>query len=446
MKNFKFKNYLYKMFTNKLIYKENEVVKVGIKDKNSKKVFNRSLKELNALSILYNPDYIVKLINVFFDYNSKDNLDTLSLVLEKADGDISDENFIDYENYYENFFKQIFYHLLKGLQYIHSKGFFNLDIKPVNILYFKNNNSIRVVYTDFDNYEIYKRTPTEYEELTEDFSSPEAKLHYYYLNPKTDIFSLGCTFYYILNRNNITDQIQNLPGATIDIFSEYVENYINEYRRSHDENDVDYEELYANREEFKIDTGNEDLNDLIINMLQFDFRKRPTIEELLNHKYFEDIKYNDIENLETEYFDAILTSDNNESVIELVNYLSIITSDINIVFNILRLYIIYLNLEISKTDKVYQRMCIYIILKIVIQYFDNKIFDKIFGDINMNYEDLFNIEAELLTLFNFKLYNKMFIDDIDITDFDIEIFYDYLSKCDFKNKSLEQIYNEFYRS
>jgi len=433
------------MFTNNLIFKENEVIKTALGNKLNKKVFNKSLKELNALSILYNPDYIVKLINVVFDYNTKDNLDTLNLTLERATGDTSDENFIDFENYDEDNYKQIFYHMLKGLYYIHSKGFFNLDIKPHNILYFKyNDNKIRIVYTDFDNYEIYKKTPTEYEDLTEAFSSPESKLHYEYLNPKTDIFSLGCTFYYLITQKNITEEIQNLPGATYEVFKEYIKHYENQYRRSHDEYDVNYEELFINKKIFTIHTGNKDLNNLITNMLQFDFRKRLSIEELLNHEYFKDINSDEIENYKTEYFDATLVSDKNQSVLELVNYLNNITSDITIIFNILRLYINYLNSEFSKTDKVYQRMCAFIILKIVSKHIDNKSFYKIFEDINMTNEELFNIEVDLLTLFEFKLYGKMFIDDIDTTNFDIDLFYEYLNTCDFRNKSLKQIYNEFH--
>lgn len=150
--------------------------------------FNVSLPELNALNILYNKPslssqtrYIVELYSADFKYKNLENgQDSISFELERALGDLEHIK-IEKED-----LKSIFYQLIKGLHFIHSKGFFNFDLKPGNILVFKNN---VVKFTDFDIIEIQSNQNKPYNEVSYEYESPE---HYdlKYVSPKSDIYSL----------------------------------------------------------------------------------------------------------------------------------------------------------------------------------------------------------------------------------------------------------------
>lgn len=98
-----------------------------------------------------------------------------------------------YRDFNRNFLDQI----IDGLNYIHSLGIIHRDIKPENILV---KNGIPKI-SDFGfaikaNYISTKILGTLY------YISPEIYSNKYY-NYKTDIWALGCTFYYVITGNTL---------------------------------------------------------------------------------------------------------------------------------------------------------------------------------------------------------------------------------------------------
>lgn len=103
--------------------------------------------------------------------------------------------------------KQPFYERLKlccivahAMCRLHSKKIVHADIKPDNVLVYKNN-KLRAKIIDFDCSFFEKNAPKRGEELNGDmvYLSPEAFLHiigeYSYLSCKMDVFSLGLLFH-----------------------------------------------------------------------------------------------------------------------------------------------------------------------------------------------------------------------------------------------------------
>lgn len=206
----------------------------------------------------------------------------------------------------------------------------------MNFLYFEKDGQIDVKYsqnsqnyTDFGNAEFQNS-----EKLlpTPGYQPPEIYYQKLY-NEKSDIFSLGCSFYNILNFDNIFTindgfnklLIRSLPGYTDEKYKEYFgedekEELINNNEivnigeivdinelikieeneeEIEEENNIgelininEIEEIEENEEENKIievseypkitfDNKDDDLNDLLKAMLQFDNEKRLSIKELL---------------------------------------------------------------------------------------------------------------------------------------------------------------------
>lgn len=110
----------------------------------------------------------------------------------------------------------IFKHIALAVKYLHSKNIIHGDIKPENII-FTNDNITPIKIIDFDT-AFYKNDIEKRKECifgTEGFISPEAYYDSEY-SDKSDIFSLGVTFYNIFTRrlpykNNDTEYIFPYP-------------------------------------------------------------------------------------------------------------------------------------------------------------------------------------------------------------------------------------------
>ena len=89
---------------------------------------------------------------------------------------------------------EIFLQIANGLNYIHNNHIIHRDIKPENI--FVTNNTIKI--GDFGlSIKMEKKFIKSGAAGTRSYSSPEIYNKQYY-NHKTDMWSLGCTFFYIL--------------------------------------------------------------------------------------------------------------------------------------------------------------------------------------------------------------------------------------------------------
>ena len=176
--------------------------------------------------------------------------------------------------------KYLFSKILKGVQEIHNSGLCHLDLKLENILLDKNYNPI---ICDFG----YCMNSSE--KIRKYFSSPgygpkeifESKP---YDGIKADIFSLGVILFYIVTNKSIFYES--------DKFKPYINNkykkYINQdkfYKLIIERKNNDYwnvvvgEELHL-PEEFK---------DLVINMIAYDPEERFSLNQIINHPWFEEI-------------------------------------------------------------------------------------------------------------------------------------------------------------
>ena len=97
--------------------------------------------------------------------------------------------------------KDLLIQLTKGINYLHSKNILHGDIKPENILKFKNTYK----FSDFGYSKVMIHNYTNYMLYSKKYRPPEIYNYRCYL--ESDIWALGCTFYEILTNNNLFNQI-----------------------------------------------------------------------------------------------------------------------------------------------------------------------------------------------------------------------------------------------
>lgn len=283
---------------------------------------------------------------------------------------------------------------------------------------------------------------------------------------------IRCIFYYLIFGKVLNNEIgrkwENLPGETFDFYEEH---YLDEYNV-----DKVYEEFENNsansmsRKEIDIITGDKIptldpkalalVNNLLTKMLNYDFNSRWSTEELLQHPYFSDIYEELNENLFESSIGSIksINKDKTPDIQNFAKYLKYFLNiykdsesfdgiyNASVFFNILQLYIRYLNINknVNENEKLVQRLCIYIGLKLITLTLDSAKYSLLFDEFNLTREELFNEEVKLLGLFELKLKEKTFIDDEHLLNGNkLNKLTNYLSTCKYYNRTLKEIYEEF---
>lgn len=214
--------------------------------------------------------------------------------------------------------KRYMVNILLGIEYMHSKRILHRDLKPSNVLIFGDEKDAMGIgniakICDFGLAKPYtyqgSQTPST---VTSWYRAPEITLGYPHYDYKTDIWSLGCTFYEMIAKRAF---IPDVPDNNDDILSsilgtlpqELTMRKFRELVRSNKWRQVKLTPAYSPRirrsftqqigltseglEQFERQAGRMDLFcDLLDNMLRFEWDRRFTATECLNHPFFEDHK------------------------------------------------------------------------------------------------------------------------------------------------------------
>lgn len=164
--------------------------------------------------------------------------------------------------------RSVMLNLLIDLKKIHGKGIIHCDLKPDNIILNVSNDwrpSSKLMITDFGN-SILEKESVKYMRdslCTLAHRAPER----FYIAPfdaKIDVYSMGCTFYYMITKNHLFWN----PSVT---------------KQENIKNGIKSRMNYADRLKCIKHTN---LKDLLHKMLQFVPNKRYTVDNCLNHDFF----------------------------------------------------------------------------------------------------------------------------------------------------------------
>lgn len=240
--------------------KNNNNFKIAVKELNLNGVAEREKKRIIAESTILSKINHPNIVKYYFSYNNNDCFCIAMEYCEKKDiQNFINEKIKKNEKIEENFIWKVCYQSLKALEYLHlQKKLIHHDIKPLNIL-ITSNNDIKI--TDFGLSGIvpifsFIQTGLRFSNIgnTFLFSSPE-DMNEEKINFKTDIWSLGCSLYYMANLK---------PPFEGKNYNEIKRNII-ETIPSH------LDKFYSN-----------ELNTIIFKMLNKDQIKRPSAKECLD--------------------------------------------------------------------------------------------------------------------------------------------------------------------
>lgn len=204
----------------------------------------------------------------------------------------------------QDYFIKYFFQLLLGLNYVHERDIILVDIKPDNILYFEDEDSLR--YNDFGlsiyDDKVFKNqiAGTKYYAAPELFFNVENKnksireiftslflrstnsIQENVLHKTSDIWSLGMTFIYVLT--GILPQYETFIEADIKTFNSFDE----------------YEKYFLSLLQRKINYAlmrieNTNIIIMLKKMLDIDYKKRATTKELISLPIFD--RYKTLEKL-----------------------------------------------------------------------------------------------------------------------------------------------------
>lgn len=170
--------------------------------------------------------------------------------------------------------KSILKQILEAVKYLHGSLIAHLDISTRNVLIYKGD----VKLIDFG-----MATPFNMKILenvcTVSFSSPEMLLGIYDYFPATDLWSVGCVFYYLLTCTHLWLN-KDPDKQLIDIFDKlgHGENY--KYSKKWDIRYNDYNYKHP------LMFADSNIQDLLNKLLSVNYGERITAVGALNHKYF----------------------------------------------------------------------------------------------------------------------------------------------------------------
>lgn len=226
---------------------------------------NDAFNEIDVLENCKDHENIVNMIECITDsYHHY-------IVLELLNGEELYKRIQNQQTFEESTAKQIFYQIIRSVQFLHDNGIVHADLKPENVIVDESSDQIHVKVIDFG-FSCASNTELSVPKFTLDYAAPESLLPGV-VKEMRDIWSLGIILYMMLCGVN--------PFKTYDIPFMYQKKE---------------ERIMAKIREGRINTINEnwknlrnELKYLITQMLSVDEKLRPTIDEIMAHEWFQDL-------------------------------------------------------------------------------------------------------------------------------------------------------------
>lgn len=230
----------------------------------------------------------------------------------------------------------LMFEITSAVHTLHSENIIHGDIKPQNILVFKNNNDIKLKLTDFtvsvfgrycDRKIMYKYKETG----TPRYRAPEVWLGANWSMP-ADIWSLGCVFYEmvygktIFHPENIKEQVFGLVQH-LNADDKKLPYIIPPFDKRKKVNQLSI--VFS--PEFK------QINDLILSMLDGDPNNRPTIDEIAHNQIFSSLKlpHYDIITHENDDCDSKTIAKISQSILKITNDNQVVTHSKKILYKMI---------------------------------------------------------------------------------------------------------------
>lgn len=243
----------------------------------------RTLREIKLLRHLKHENIIA--VKDIMKPTSKDKFNDVYLVYELMDTDLH-QIIRSSQPLTNEHFQYFIYQILRGLKYVHTANVLHRDLKPSNLLL---NASCDLKICDFG----LARTSSERNFMTEYvvtrwYRAPELLLSCDHYTAAIDVWSVGCILAELLGRRPLfpgkdyVDQLK-LIIKTLGAPSEDDLSFINSSKARAYIRALPQSEKVAFRKKFP--EADAQALDLLEKMLQFDPRKRITVEQALKHPW-----------------------------------------------------------------------------------------------------------------------------------------------------------------
>jgi serine/threonine protein kinase len=229
-----------------------------------------SLIEIDVMNRLVHPNIVTSHGIYFLD----DPYQSLSILMSLGSMDL--KNYILKTSLTIQDKIKLMFDITSGVKHLHDNNILHLDLKPGNILIFKEDNSIRASITDFgiSMYNPMKSITIESPLVTINYRPPEIfkRSKYYRYDSTTDIWSLGMIYFFILSngQNLFPKYVDSVILSTINmrLCERNIDNTLNTFFK---DVEVPMKEL---------------LIDLVRNVLKINPLSRFSIDQILKHSIF----------------------------------------------------------------------------------------------------------------------------------------------------------------
>lgn len=217
-----------------------------------------------------------KIKYIIMEYGSKENL--LDKIKKTSNG------------FSEEVGKYFLYKLIQGVKSLHKIGISHRDIKPENIVFVGDKYEIKlcdfglaIPFLNEKNEKLYIKVPAG----SKPYKAPEIIRKIPYDGEKSDIFSIGVTLFTFLTNK--------MPFQSYEEFSEINQSlYYLIYKNKIDE----YWNTLETFDEIKSKALSPEFKELFIKMVKYSPKKRITLDEIMDSKWMENIKYASYDYLE----------------------------------------------------------------------------------------------------------------------------------------------------